>query len=130
MLLIDDDDPLEPILGTSGTQCRVCEEKRAATWKGKLRTGEEDVPMCAWCVLYAGSDWGYRNRDEILAMGIRIRQSALAANRKRTHVPELDERHRLPPPDAEKLMLGVGWTSSHLRTKLVGALSVLRGAGG
>jgi len=85
--------------------------------------------MCGWCVLYAGSGWGYANRDEILAMGIQIRQRALASRNPKTHVPELDERHRLDQADAEKLMLGVGYTSEYLRSKLIGVLGALRGSG-
>jgi hypothetical protein len=73
--------------------------------------------MCAWCVLYGGSSWGAENRDPILAMGITIRQAAVrkAEGNPRVHVPELDERHRLTCEDAENLMLGVGYTSLHLR---------------
>lgn len=82
--------------------------------------------MCAWCVLYGGSSWGHRFRDEIQARGITIRQTAVMSGNPKVHVPELDERHRLQPEDAEKLMLGVGFTSTHLRTKLTGLIAILR----
>jgi hypothetical protein len=82
--------------------------------------------MCAWCVLYAGSAWGHRFRDEIQARGIMIRQTAVTSGSPKVHVPELDERHRLSPEDAEKLMLGVGFTSMHLRGKLTEIIAILR----
>lgn len=128
MLFIEKND-LEPIAASEiRSKCSVCAE-RMATWSGPTKTSGTRVPMCAWCVLYAGSAWGHKNRDEILSMGITIRQSALARVRGRPNVrvPELDERHRLPPEDAEKLMLGVAYTSAHLRPRLVGALAPLRG---
>ena len=127
MLIIGEEDDLRPLLGNDVRKCVRCGKR--ATWAGADRSGEKDQPMCGWCVLYAGSGWGYANRDEILAMGIQIRQRALASRSPKTHVPELDERHRLDPADAEKPMLGVGNTSEHLRPKLNGVLGALRGAG-
>lgn len=117
MLHIDTQDRLEPISGTENRTCALCEARRA-TWRGATKDGAEDVVMCAWCVLYGGSAWGHENRNEVLASGIRIRQAALTSRNPKVHVPELDERHRLTAEDAEKLMLGVGYTSAHLRSKL------------
>jgi hypothetical protein len=125
MLFIDERDRLRPIDRRTGTRCQRCSE-RLASWMAKPHDGDADMPMCAWCVLYGGSDWGHRMRNEVLAAGVRIRQSALASRNPKKHVPELDERHRLTPDDAEKLMLGVGYTSSHLRGSLLGSVAALR----
>jgi hypothetical protein len=128
MLIIDESDGLIPLEGRTVRKCRICERRRA-TWEGETEKHGK-VVMCGWCVLYAGSSWGHRNRDEILVMGIQIHQSAQASRNPKTHVPELDERHRLHPEDAEKLMLGIGYTSIHLRGKLVSVIATLRGEEG
>lgn len=125
MLIIGEEDSLRPLVGNEVRKCAKCAKK--ATWQGTDRDGRKDQPMCAWCVLYVGSEWGYENRDEILAMGIQIRQRAVTSRNSKVHVPELDERHRLDPVDSEKLMLGVAYCSQHLRSKLVGVLGALRG---
>lgn len=121
MLFIAEEDHLQPLSGNDNRKCEVCANRRA-TWSGARKTEESgtQVPMCAWCVLYAGSSWGHENRDEILMMGPTIRQAALASAERnpKVHVPELDERHRLAPQDAERLMLGVFFTSSKLRRPL------------
>jgi len=121
MLIISEEDDLRPLSGRENRKCLKCGER--ATWIGATKDEEVDVPMCGWCVLYGGSKWGHENRDEVLLMGIQIRQRALASKNPKTHVPELDERHRLSHEDGERLMLGVGYTSAHLRDGLVGMLA-------
>lgn len=125
MLLIDETDQLTPLAGSTVRKCAVC-EKRRASWKGPFKSGVETL-MCGWCVLYAGSQWGHAHRDEVLLAGIQIRQRALESPNHKVHIPELDERHRLMPEAAERLMLGVGYTSIHLRPHMRSILSRLRG---
>jgi len=131
MLFIDEKDRLIPIDKRTGMKCQRCGE-RLASWTAKPTDGDQDIPMCAWCVLYGGSEWGHKLRNEVLAAGVRIRQSALESRNPKKHVPELDERHRLTPEDAEKLMLGVGYTSAHLRRGLMGNIlhAAIRDEGG
>ncbi len=114
MLIIDQDDQLEPLAGSDNQKCATCATRRA-TWVGAMQEGGTQVPTCAWCLLYAGSAWGHANRTEFLLMGPTIRQAAIASGNPKVHIPELDERHRLPPMDAERLMLGVYFTSVKLR---------------
>ncbi len=119
MLIIEDEDRLQPLTGSENHKCELCAFRRA-TWRGPKKddaTGTP-VPMCAWCLLYAGSAWGHERRDKILMMGPTIRQSAIASSNPKVHIPELDERHRLPSDDAEKLMLGVFYTSVKLVQRL------------
>jgi len=124
MLHIDTHDLLEPLAGDVTLRCSLCQTRRA-TWIGETRSGNRNVTMCAWCVLYGGSSWGHEHRDEVLMAGVTVRQAALRSANPKVHVPELDERHRLNAEDAEKLMLGVGYTSAHLRPQL----AVLLGRG-
>jgi len=112
MLMIDEKE-LRLLESTEIRRCAKCDSR--ATWE---ETGES---FCGWCILYSGSAWGNKNRDEILAMGIMARQQALAGQNPRAHVPVLDERHRLSREDAERLMLGVAYTSQRLRPALGGA---------
>ena len=109
-----EDGELRLLEGNENRRCSKCESR--ATWE------EAGTLMCGWCVLYSGSAWGQKNRDEILSMGIMARQQALAGQNPRAHVPVLDARHRLSRADAEKLMLGVAYTSR----RLAPALGVVR----
>jgi len=126
-LHIDPEDGLELLVGGDVHRCRVC-GLRPATWKAPRRDTTEGIFQCAWCLLYAGSSWGYNNRNDILAMGIMIVKRAETNPNPKVHVPELDVRHRLPPADAEKLMLGVGYTSAHLRPSISKLMNLVRRA--
>lgn len=110
-MLIFEENELVPLKGGEVKRCTRCTRK--ATWT------EGDSPMCAWCTMYdPASKWGHKNREEILLIGPQIRQAALVSSNPNVHVPTLDERHRLDAADAEKLMLGVAYTSLHLRSRI------------
>ena len=105
--------------------CCVCERRRAmwlAYPKSSDLVGVGDVsiflksaikiPMCGWCIMYSeGCQWGHEERDEILHIGRASQEQAAKSGKK---IPSLDERGRLTPPDAERFMLGVAFTSKML----------------
>lgn len=88
---------------------------RLANWRAKQVGGAELVPYCGWCLMYGQSQWGRDNADEILYVGEFVRNTALANWTKRTHVPELDARHRLNWRDSERYVMGIVFTSRTLK---------------
>lgn len=114
MLFIENNE-LTPISEGPALKCPACGVRRA-TWMGCAKGESKPRPWCGWCVLYDPTNaWGHERRDEISHVGVLCRSSALKARGKNTIVPELDERHRLQPGDAERFMLGVGFTSGMVR---------------
>lgn len=114
MLLLNKED-IE-IVSQEKNICSCC-EKRRATWKVRSKESGEMVLMCGWCTLYSGkSKWGYENRDDILHVGRAAQEQALKVNRP---IPEIDDRGRIFPGDAERFLLGVAFT-----TKLVPKLGL------
>lgn len=79
----------------------------------KIRSEDGDGDrgyFCAWCLMYSNqAQWGYDNRDEMLNVGRMALGMAAQHNRP---LPAVDERDRLLPPDAERFMMGVSFTSS------------------
>ena len=105
------------------TPCAICEE-RVASWETEpLDCPESTAPMCGWCVLYGGSTWGHLNRDEIVYAGVYVRAEACRRMSPRTKVPELDERHRLQPEDADRYLMGIIFTSALLNNGPLGRLA-------
>ena len=91
-------------------QSRPCQEcrERKATWITKLLDGNE-ASVCAYCLLYSGkTEWGHDNREELMEVG-RAAQEQAAKHSK--PLPQIDERGRLHPADAEKFAMGVSFTS-------------------
>ena len=113
-MLMFDSEEVEPILASQKIPCTAC-QKRSSPWKAALKGQEEKVPLCGWCVMYAGSQWGHDNREELLHVGRTCVGMAAQHNKP---VPHLDERGRLAPPDAERYMMGIAFTSRMFRRPL------------
>ena len=120
MLYIDPDEVKIVPAGT--TVCAECKD-RNASWGMKLDGGEEPEPLCGWCLMYGGSEWGRLNREELTHVGEFVRKSALKARGKNTVVPELDEMHRLPPDAADRYVMGIIFTSRLLAQGPLGRLA-------
>lgn len=134
-MLYDEDDLLEPITGNQRLRCQDEDGCRAqATWRTEPADGGDPVPMCAWHILYGSSRWGRERRDEIARLG-RLARDFGQENRdqgsRSSHVPELDERGRLGPADAENYILGVKRTTKMARGvfRRIGGLRLLSGGG-
>lgn len=102
-------------------KCFICAD-RVGTWFAPMGPeGNRRFLVCAYCLLYRfESTWGQANRDELLHLG-RFCQKVAGENGKKG--PELDERGRLSPSDAEKFVLGVSVTS-RLLSHRVGSAEV------
>lgn len=104
--------------------CQVC-LSRPGTWRTTLRPENGEDPqegaVCGWCLLYSEkAQWGHDNREELLRAG----QAAVEmAAKHRKAIPELDERARFQPLDAEKFVMGVSFTSRVLVGRLGGRTS-------
>lgn len=110
------------VIPTGPTVCACCQERKAS-W-AMLRVGGTDrEPLCGWCVLYGDSQWGKLNADELVAAGEYVRAYALSTQRKSTVVPELDERHRLPPDAADRYVMGIVFSSRLLAQGPLGRLA-------
>lgn len=97
-------------------KCFLCSD-RIGTWWAPIR-GEksEKCLVCAHCLLYRPeSKWAYENRHQLLHIGRFCRDVAVEYGK---NGPDLDERGRLCPEDAEKLVLGVSVTSKLVSRKL------------
>lgn len=112
MLFIDPKE-VEVLPAKDGIVCEHCKE-RGASWKMEPKGGGERVPLCGWCVLYGGSEWGHLNRDDLVWSGRYVRGIGMSSGGKNVVVPTLDERHRLSPLDAEKYVIGIMFTSKML----------------
>ena len=98
-------------LDKRGVICSAC-NKRQATIEADLKDRPESGYFCAYCLLYSGfTKWGHDNRDEILHIG-RAAQEMAAKHGK--PIPEVDERGRLSPNDANRFMIGVIFTMKML----------------
>lgn len=119
MLYVEDGE-LEAILVSERHRCVVCKhDKSFAAWRVEPKDGGEHVPMCSWCVMYSNqAKWGWENREELSAVGALCKTAAEQSRGRNTHVPQLDERHRIGRGDADKWMMGVQFTSRALRKKL------------
>jgi hypothetical protein len=113
---------IEEIPAKDGVKCAHCEE-RQASWKMKPKGGGEPVPLCGWCILYGGSEWGHLNREDLVWAGRYVQGQALGSRRKSTVIPMLDERHRLSPSDADKYVMGILFTSRILERSPLGRLT-------
>lgn len=101
------EDQVKPFAVKSMVRCSVCGE-RPSTWSMAL-IGELDAsPVCGWCAMYSGTQWGHDNRDELLHVG---RACVGMAAQHDKPIPHLDERGRLSPQDAERYMMGIAFTS-------------------
>jgi hypothetical protein len=118
MLFISSEE-LEVIPAKAGIECVRCKE-RVASWRMEPVDGGEKVPFCGWCVLYGGSKWGYENREDLAWAGRYVQGEGIARQGKNTIIPMLDERHRLAPPDAEKYVMGIIFTSRILENSPLG----------
>lgn len=103
-----------PILASDKIRCSMC-ASRSSPWKAAKKSGDELVPMCGWCVMYAGSKWGHENRDELLYVG---RTCVGIAAKHGRPLPELDERGRLSPEAAERYMMGIAFTTRMFRSPM------------
>lgn len=108
-------------------RCSACGE-REASWKAEARVGGKDMDFCGWCLLYSGmAKWGHENRDDILYAGEYTRALARKSQSKKTHVPELDKRHRFAEPmDAERYVMGIMLTSRMLENGPLGRFGQVR----
>lgn len=109
------------VIPTGPTTCACC-KKRKASWGMRRVEGKDREPLCGWCVMYGDSEWGKLNADELVAVGEYVRGFALKTKRKETVVPELDERHRFQPDDAERYVMGVVFSSRLLAQGPLGRL--------
>lgn len=118
------EEELVPIQASEKRTCQACND-RTATWKGlKWESTTETIEVCGWCALYSMTTaWGVELREEILHAG---RYCQLRAVQYKKDVSDLDERGRLEPPEAERYMLGIAFSSKML--KRLGGLA-LRGRG-
>lgn len=112
-MLYFDPDQVEPIAKERLT-CVLC-RKRTATWKTPRKGGIEKEPMCAFCLLYMGSEWGHQNRAELLESG---RAAQELAAKHDGDMPKLDKRRRLDPGKCEQYMLGIAYSSRFVRNAL------------
>jgi hypothetical protein len=124
-MIYDEDDVLEAISGEQRIRCKVERCKNPAAWRTEPAKGGEPIAMCGWHVMYGGSKWGHERRGELVHVGRLAVASTEKHRSKTTHVPRLDPRGRLTPPDAEKYLLGVKYTTRLMRGSL-GRLSHLR----
>lgn len=122
MLYIDPDEV--KIVPAGVTQCAECKERKAS-WGMKRDGGEEPEPYCGWCLMYGSSEWGRLNREELVAVGEYVRGFALKSKGLNTHVPELDEMHRLGPDAADRFVMGVVSTSRKLAEGPMGRMTSL-----
>lgn len=91
--------------------CENC--SRTASWSAQV----DGIPaeLCGWCLLYGGvSDWSKKSIDEINAMGAFASSEAMRRRGHNTHAPELDALGRLSREDAEKLVMGIFFTSKSI----------------
>lgn len=117
-MLYFEEKEVEAIAASEKVVCSICAQRRSS-WMASLLEEEDRVPVCGWCLLYSGkTEWGYRNRDELVHVGMAARDMGLRNRRPSTHIPELDGRHRLQPKDAESFVAGVYATSRSLRGPL------------
>lgn len=115
MIVLDEADPVIRGEGDARARCAFCQD-RAATWTAQVVDGDP-AALCAWCLIYSGrTRWGDANKDDLLHIGRAVLQERVARG-IRGHA--LDERGRLAPEDAERLMLGVYTTTVVLRGRLV-----------
>lgn len=114
---------MAPIQASEKRICQACNDS-PATWKGpKWGNTTETIEVCGWCSLYSMTTaWGVGLREEILHVG---RYCQLRAMQFDKEIPDLDERGRLKPPEAERYMLGIAFSSMML--KRLGGLA-LRGS--
>jgi hypothetical protein len=100
----------------SREKCVLCCD-RVGTWWALVRSEKRDKELvCAHCLLYRPeSAWGHGNRHQLLYIGRFCRQ---VAQEYGNSGPQLDERGRLCPEDAEKLVLGVSVTSKLMSQKM------------
>lgn len=110
-------DEVEVIRARDGIQCVHCEE-RTASWKMEPKGGGAPIPLCGWCVLYGGSEWGHKNRDELAYSGKYVQGVGGASESPNSSIPMLDDRHRLSAPDAEKYVMGIMFTSKMLTSRM------------
>ena len=116
-------DPSEvEVIPTGPTTCACCKERKAS-WCMQRLGGDGREPLCGWCVMYGDSEWGKLNAGELVAAGAYLRSFALGTQRKGTLVPELDERHRLQPDDADRYVMGIVFSSRLLAQGPLGRLA-------
>jgi len=110
-------DEIEPQKAGEREKCFLCCD-RVGTWKAPLKSKKRGKELvCAYCFLYRPeSKWGYENRHQLLHIGRFCRQVAFEYGKVG---PALDERGRLCPEDAERLVLGVSVTSKVVSRKMV-----------
>lgn len=128
MLHFGEDDHVEPVSAVPRQPCQaVCEGERQASWQAPAKVGGKPMLFCGWCLLYSNmSQWGYDNRDELRYVGGYCKGQAALSQSKRTHHPELDERHRLNPEEAERFCLGIGFTTKLLEHGPLGRFGRVR----
>jgi hypothetical protein len=111
MTIYAEERELEAIPVSERHKCVACE--KVASWCVEQLSDSSRVSMCGWCVMYSGqAAWGHAYRDELVHVGRACRDDG------GTNVPELDERSRLDPVNAERYLMGVVFTSRALRNKL------------
>jgi len=96
----------------AGVTCEVCGE-RIATWETVQTEKPTTLKVCAHCAMYSmRGAWGHRCRAELLHVGRLCQGQAMKHGRP---IPDLDERGRLEPVEAEKFMMGVAYSTLILR---------------
>ena len=107
-----ENDEMKAIPATATATCEGCKE-RPPTWEAEQTELGPPIKVCAHCAMYSmKAGWGHKNRDELLHVGRLCQAQAMTHGRV---VPDLDERGRLDPPEAEKFLRGVAYSTLILR---------------
>lgn len=121
MLYVEPDEM--EVVPAGRTKCSVERCERYASWKFARNGQAERHPFCGWCVLYSGeTQWGHDNRAELAHVGEFVRAQALRSANKNVLVPELDAHHRLDAGAAERLLMGIVFTSRTLKSGPLGRM--------
>ena len=101
-------DEMMAVKATTGKLCDLCLE-RQATWEAEPKELGAKIQACAHCAMYSTKTaWGHKNREELLHVG---RYCQVHALKHKKPPPDIDERGRLEPAEAEKYMLGVAYST-------------------
>jgi len=109
-------DPSEiEVVPAGRTKCQACEERYASWRMDTVEAPTVRRDLCGWCALYdPRTVWAHDNREELAHAGEMVLGYALKSVNRKAVIPELDDRHRLGPDDADRFFLGIVFTSRML----------------